>query len=240
MKVARRNGFSGEGGKKRVNASIPSELAIRGALVYSAASFRMTERAQIVPIILAAGSSKNLGVPKALARFGKNTALLIAIDNCLWLERPIVVLGCDAARVRPAVPRTAIMVVNRRWREGQLSSLLCAMKHVPRSAAVLVYPVDQPLVKKRTVKQLVREFRKRESPEEIVMPRHKRQFGHPIILSAALRNELLRATTAREVVYRVPGRIRTFEARTSAIYEDFDTPKTYLKCLRRFDVCGRA
>ena len=194
----------------------------------------MTENAKIVPIILAAGRSKNLGMPKALARFGEKNALLIAIENCLGLERPIVVLGCDAALVRAAVPRVAQVVVNRRWRDGQLSSLLCAMQHVPRSAAVLIYPVDHPLVKKRTVKQLVREFRRREPPEEIVMPRNKRRYGHPIILSAALRSELRRATTAREVVYRVPGRIRTFEARTSAIYEDFDTPEKYVKCLRKY------
>ncbi|MGC1482542.1 MAG: nucleotidyltransferase family protein [Candidatus Acidiferrum sp.] len=195
----------------------------------------MTEHARIVPIILAAGSSKHLGSPKALAQFEEKTALLIAIENCLGLERPIVVLGCDAERVRPAVPRAARVVVNRKWRDGQLSSLLCAMKHVPRSAAVLVYPVDHPLVKKRTANKLVQEFRERKSPEEIVMPRHKGRYGHPIIFSAAMRDELFRAATAREVVYQDPTRIRTFEARSSAIYEDFDTPETYGNCLRMYN-----
>lgn len=212
----------------------PIGLAIRNGVVYSAASFRMTERAKIVPIILAAGSSKHLGMPKALARFGEKTALLIAVENCLDVGQPIVVMGCDAERVRPAVPRVARVVVNERWREGQLSSLLCAMDRVPRSAAVLIYPVDHPLLEKSTVAQIVREFRRRSSSEEIVMPRHRRRYGHPIIFSAALRNELYRATMAREVVYRIPERIRVFEANTSAIYEDFDTPESYRKCLRNF------
>lgn len=216
------------------NVSGLSGLVIRDSLVYSAGSFRMAKHAKIVPIILAAGSSKNLGMPKPLAQFGPHTALSIAIENCQDLERPIVVLGCDAERVRPAVPPAARAVLNRRWREGQLSSLLCALARVPRSAAVLVYPVDHPLLERRIVKQLVREFRRRKAPEEIVMPRHERRFGHPVIISAELRNELSCAETTREVVYRFPERIRVFEADTSAIYEDFDSPKTYRKCLRKF------
>lgn len=199
----------------------------------------MTKHAKIVPIILAAGSSKNLGMPKALAQFGAKTALHAAVENCLGFERPIVVLGCDAGRVRPAVPRAARVVVNRRWRKGQLSSLLCALVRVPRSAAVLIYPVDHPLLEKRFVKQLVLEFQRRNASEEIVMPRHGRRFGHPIVISAELRNELYRAETTREVVYRIPERIRVIHVDTTAIYEDFDTPQTYRKCLRKFQARTR-
>jgi molybdenum cofactor cytidylyltransferase len=232
--VARRNGLSsGHSGEAR-DTSSRSALAIRDDVAYSAESSHMNERAKIVPIILAAGSSANVGTPKALALFGEKTALLIAVDNCLGLERSIVVLGCDAERVRGQVPRAAQVVINEKWREGQLSSLLCAMDIVPRSAAALVYPVDHPLLQKQTVTQLVREFRKRTSPEEIVMPRYRGKYGHPIILSASLRDELFGAMTAREVVYRIPERIRIVEARTSAIYEDFDTPESYRKCLTKF------
>jgi CTP:molybdopterin cytidylyltransferase MocA len=200
----------------------------------------MTDRAKIVPIILAAGSSENLGMPKALALFGKKTALFIAVENCLGLERPIVVLGCDAKLVRPEVPRAARVVINRRWREGQLNSLLCALDCIAPAAAVLIYPVDHPLVEKRTVTGIVKEFRRRKSPEEILMPRHRGKYGHPIILSPALRKELSTATTAREVVYRIPQRIRVFDAGTSAIYEDFDASETYQRCLRKFTARGHS
>lgn len=198
----------------------------------------MTKHARIVPIILAAGSSKNMSMPKALAKFGAKTALHIAVENCLGFERPIVVLGCDAGRVRPAVPRAARVVVNRRWRKGQLSSLLCALVRVPRSAAVLIYPVDHPLLERQIVKQLVLEFQRRNASEEIVMPRHGRRFGHPIVISAELRSELCRAETTREVVYRIPERIRVLQVDTNAIYEDFDTPESYRKCLRKFQAQG--
>jgi CTP:molybdopterin cytidylyltransferase MocA len=194
----------------------------------------MRTNEQIAPVILAAGSSEGLGVPRALARFGSKTAMQIAVENCAGYERPIVVLGCDAEQVLPEVPRMAKAVINRNWRDGQLSSLLCALNDVLPSAAILVYPVDHPLLTKPDVTQIVREYRRRELSQEVVMPRHRNKYGHPIILSATLRDELTAAKTTREVVYRIPARLRPFEAETTAIYEDFHTRETYRKCLNRF------
>ena len=209
------------------------------AWCFAVASFilpqpRMKPREKIVPIILAAGSSKHLPFPKPLAVFGRKTALAIAVENCEGLECPRVVLGCNARRVGPAVPSRALAVLNPAWREGQLSSLLRALKQVPAKAAFLIYPVDHPLLRKNTIRQLVRAFRTRKVHQQIVMPRHKGVDGHPVIISAALREEFFQAKTAREVVYRDPERIRVFEAHTRAIIEDFDDPRSYQLCLRKF------
>ena len=194
----------------------------------------MLRKQKIVPIILAAGSSRRLGIPKALAQFGRKTAIRIAVENCMGYEKPIVVLGCDADKIASEVPRRAEVVLNVNWEKGQLSSLLFALKGVPPSAAIIVYPVDHPLLLRRDVTQLVREYRQRGPTEEIVMPRYKKKYGHPIILSAALREELTAAKTTRDVVYRIPDRLRVFEANTSAIYEGFHSPVTLRKCVRKF------
>jgi CTP:molybdopterin cytidylyltransferase MocA len=194
----------------------------------------MKLRETIVPIILAAGSSEHLPFPKPLAVFGGKTALAIAVENCEGLEIPLVVLGCDAKRVRPAVPDKARVILNRAWRQGQLSSLLKALEHVPAKAAFLIYPVDHPLLRKNIIRQLVRAFRARKSQQHIAVPRHKRVDGHPVIISAALRKEFLQTKTAREVVYRDPKRIRVFDAHTDAILDDFDDPRSYQHCRRKF------
>ena len=189
---------------------------------------------KIIPIILAAGSSQALPFPKALAPFGKKTALEMAVENCSFLGRSLVVLGSDAERILPSVPKSAQVVVNRRWREGQLSSLLAALENLASDAAFLIYPVDHTLIKRNTVEQLVRAFRARSSPQEIVMPRHKGAYGHPVIVSAAVRPEFFTAQTAREAIYRVPERIRVLKVRTPSIFEDFHTPESYEECLRKF------
>ena len=189
---------------------------------------------KIVPVLLAAGSSERLGFPRPLAVFGRKNALAIAVENCAGLARPIMVLGCDAEKIRPAVPRGVRLVTNRRWRSGQLSSLLCALRHVPPGAAILLYPVDQPLLRRQTIQQLVRAFRARNALEAIVVPRHRDATGHPLLVAASVLPEFFQAKTAREVIYREPRRVRQVSVRTTAILADFATPESYHACLRKF------
>ena len=194
----------------------------------------MRKRENIFPIILAAGPSHHLPFPKPLAIFGGKTALAIAIENCAKLERPLVVLGCDAERVRRAVPRTAQVVLNHGWRRGQISSLRRALKQIPADAAFLIYPVDHPLLKRKTIQQLVRAFRTREESQEIALPLRGSLYGHPAIVSSKLRTEFLTSKTARDVIYRLLSRVRAIEVQTRAIFTDFDTPQSYRLCLRKF------
>jgi len=159
----------------------------------------------------------------------------IAVANCEALALPLVVLGSDAELIRPVVPENARIVLNRNWREGQLSSLQTALQQVPPESAFLLYPVDHPLLQKPTVRQLVEAFCARRASQNIVMPRHNGSFGHPVILAAELREEIMAAKTAREVVYRLPERIQIVEVPTSAIYDDFNTPESYQACLQKFE-----
>lgn len=193
----------------------------------------MRKPEKIIPIILAAGSSQNLPFPKALARFGRQTALQIAIKNCSFLGESLVVLGADAKRILPAVPKDSQVIINRHWPQGQLSSLLAALRKI-KDAAFLIYPVDHALLKRNTLMQLVRSFRSRSPGQEIVMPRHKGAYGHPVIVSAALRPEFVKARTAREVIYRHPGRLRILEVNTASIFEDFNSTESYNRCLHNF------
>jgi CTP:molybdopterin cytidylyltransferase MocA len=194
----------------------------------------MRKHGKIFPIILAAGPSERLPFPKPLATFGRKTALAFALENCAGLERPLVVLGCDAERVRHAVSRSARVVMNRRWQRGQISSLRSALKKIPADAAFLIYPIDHPLLNRKTIQQLVRAFYTREASQEIVVPRRGRLDGHPAIVSGKLRTEFFKSKTARAVIYRVPARVRAVQVQTRAIFTDFDTPESYSSCLRKF------
>jgi CTP:molybdopterin cytidylyltransferase MocA len=194
----------------------------------------MRKPEKIIPIILAAGSSPSLLFPKALAPFGSKTALQIAVGNCSLLSGTVVVLGSDAERIAPHVPKSVHVVRNRKWREGQLSSLQLALRNISGTAAFLIYPVDHPLLTRDTITQLVLAFRERSPSQEIVMPRHRNAYGHPVIVSSVVRQEFFEAQTAREVVYRVPERLRILNVRTSSIFQDFNSQESYERCVRKF------
>ncbi len=187
---------------------------------------------KIYPIILAAGKSSWLGFPKALARFGEKTALQIALDNCAQagLQTPVVVLGHAARKLRAAVPRGIRVVMNRQWQTGQLSSLLAGLRHVPRGAPFMVYPVDLPLLTAALLRKLVHGFNGRLPRHTIVAPLDARGMGHPVIFSAEMRHELAKARTAKDVVYLDKRRIKLVPVRTPAIRQDFSTPTSYRRC----------
>lgn len=181
---------------------------------------------RIVPLILAAGPAERLGAPHALARLGQRSAVEHAVGACAraGLPRPVVVLGWRAAQARRAVPRGVRIVVNRRWRAGMLSSIRAGLGHVPRDAAVMLYPVDLPLVTPAILRRLLRAFERRRGGQMIVSPEHCGRAGHPVILAAELRDELRRARTAREVVEHDASRVQRVRVNSPAIYSDFDTP----------------
>ena len=189
---------------------------------------------KIFPILLAAGKSPHLPFPKALADFAGSTAIEIAARNCRGLERPIVVLGYQADRLRRALPHQARVTVNRKWRAGQLSSLLAGLRKVPQDGAFLIYPVDLVFLTPKIIRRLAAAFHKRIARQSIVMPVCGGRDGHPVILAPELRPELRSAKTAREVVNRDPGRIKRVRMKTFAIWKDFDTLATYARLRREF------
>lgn len=194
----------------------------------------MKKAGSVVPVILAAGACSRLDFPQALARFGNRTAVEIAVGNCAGLPPPVVVLGSQAKRIRPAVPRPAQVVVNRRWRAGQLSSLLTGLRRLPREAAFLLYPVDYPLLTRALVRRLVHAYRTRRPPCQIVAPAFRRRPGHPVIFSPELRGEFERARTAKEVLYRDSRRVRLLPVATAAVHQDFHDSASYRLRRRKF------
>ena len=126
------------------------------------------------------------------------------------------------------------MVVNRRWRGGQLRSLLAGLRHVPASAAFMLYPVDFPLLTRTEVQRLTKAFRARRTGKEIVAPVFRRRSGHPVLFSPAMRAELKRARTAKEVVFRDRNRLRLVPVDTAAIWQDFRSPASYRLRLRAY------
>jgi CTP:molybdopterin cytidylyltransferase MocA len=137
---------------------------------------------RLVPILLAAGEGRRMGGPKALLRLGNETfaSLLCRRFEEAGAGAAIVVLGAQAERVRAeaGLPSAARVVVNDRWAEGMLSSLLCGLDAAERKGvdAVLVHPVDSPFVEQATIAAVVLALRQGAA---IAVPGHGGRRGHP-------------------------------------------------------------
>jgi CTP:molybdopterin cytidylyltransferase MocA len=179
-----------------------------------------------------------MGTPKALLPIGGETA----VARAAWtLARGgcgpvVVVLGSEAERVATlgGIPTWTRTVVHEGWQAGRSGSLKAGIGAVPEAAAWVVLPVDHPLVQGEDVGALVRAWRA-EWPA-VVRPVRDGKGGHPILLDAALKPELLDLgddEPLRDLVHRhadrevtVPGSPGTLvDVNTPEDYERFVNPR---------------
>jgi len=196
----------------------------------------------IPAIILAAGASSRMGRPKAL--------LPIAADGTTFLERlvrtlraagvddVIVVVGYDADLIRGVIESAGLAVrtaENQDPARGQISSLMAALEIADRPGvqAVLVAPVDQPVVAVDTVRRLLDAYQRTRAP--IVRPAHEGRHGHPVVFDRSLFDELRRADLsagAREVIQRHRSEAIDVTVDDEGAFLDIDTPEAYERVLR--------
>ena len=193
-------------------------------------------------IVLSAGASSRMGRPKAL--------LPITADGTTFLEHlvrtlgaagvddVIVVVGYDADLVRGIIEGAGLAVrtaVNQDPSRGQLSSLIAALEIADRPGvqAVLVAPVDQPMVAAETVRRLLDVYRRTRAP--IVRPAREGRHGHPVIFDRSLFDELRRADPsagAREVINRHRPDAVDVSVDDEGAFVDIDTPEAYERVMK--------
>ncbi|HUG52983.1 MAG TPA: NTP transferase domain-containing protein [Vicinamibacteria bacterium] len=137
---------------------------------------------RIEAIVLAAGRGERMGGPKALLAVEGETFLARLARR---LRRPgvagvVAVLGHQAARVarESGLPPGVEVVVNARYMDGMLTSILAGLDaaEAAGAGAVLLHPVDHPLVEPETIDRVVAALRE---GAPIAVPSHGGRRGHP-------------------------------------------------------------
>jgi len=193
---------------------------------------------RIAAIILAGGEGRRMGGPKALLSAGHESFLARA---CRLYARPgigvvIAVLGAEAERVRreAGLPAGVEVVWNQGWSQGMLTSVWRGLDAAEALAAdaVLLHPVDHPLVEPATIDRVARALAE---GALAAVPTWEARRGHPGGFGRALFGELRSAPPdrgARAVlasnearVVHVPG--------SSGCVAGIDTPEQYALLVSR-------
>lgn len=149
-----------------------------------------------VVVILAAGESRRLGQPKALARIAGRTVLerLCAESRAAGAIEIAIVAGAHAAEIfaaRASFGERVTVLLHSAWAEGRTGSIAAAAAALPRRDLLLA-PVDVPLVDRRTFRRLFERWSELGAPSRgWLAPCHGNppRFGHPLILGADLAAE---------------------------------------------------
>jgi molybdenum cofactor cytidylyltransferase len=155
---------------------------------------------RLFALILAAGEGRRMGGPKALLRAGERSFLAHAAALLArpGVERVVAVLGHEAERVAAlaGLPPSVLTAVNQGYRAGMLCSLLAGLALAERegATAVLVHPVDHPLVLPATVDRVIAAL---EAGSIVAVPSWSGRRGHPAGFAAPAFPALRAADPAR-------------------------------------------
>lgn len=194
---------------------------------------------RVVGVVLAAGLSRRMGRLKALLPFGPHTVIEQVLQPLLQanLDDVAVVLGHCAEAISAVLASLPVRVLyNPDYHHGMTTSVQVALRDLwPVPDAYLLALVDQPLIGPEPIHQLLDAFTR--THKGLIIPTYHDKRGHPIILSAQYRHEVLNLGVDQglNVVTRGhPEDTLEVPMTSDTILCDMDYPEEYEAALRRW------
>jgi molybdenum cofactor cytidylyltransferase len=182
-------------------------------------------------IVLAAGKSTRMrGSNKLLAEIDGTPMIRRVVQAVLdsKVGEVIVVLGWEEEKIRAALAGLPCrIVVNRKYEEGQSSSVKVGLAEVNSSArAALILPGDVAMIDARSIDVVVQKYDL--GGCTIVVAAHEGRPGHPILFDKQLFPEIERINEEtfglKAVVKKHEHEVCLVEAGSRSVLKDVDTP----------------
>lgn len=189
-------------------------------------------RPRVGVVVLAAGSSSRMNLPKLALTVGEDTLLGRAIDAACASEADdvVVVTGAYRSVYQPIVDAWGVQeLFNEAWSEGQASSVRCAVEYARTSGweAMLCMVADQPAIDSIVLNRLMEHYRA--TPARAHVSRAAGADGSPCLFDCACFDELtqLKGDQGARKRYRDWGKeqVHYVDYSNPHFFTDIDTPE---------------
>lgn len=187
-------------------------------------------------VILAAGNSSRLGIPKQLLQFEGKSLLNRTIETCLLTAMPVmVVLGAYQKEIKKSsLSRKANFVVNPNWKKGMSSSISLGLKNMlktwPDTQQVIFTVADQVHLSTEIIKELIKT--QELTKKNIVTCSYSKTTGTPTLFNQKYFEQLISLegnSGAKEIVKKNTDDVATISFERGEI--DIDTIDDYNKLI---------
>ncbi len=189
-------------------------------------------------VVLAAGASSRMGHPKGLS-IEAEQPLILRMVRALKQEdfHPrVVVLGAHAAEYLKVLPEHDVVpVLNEHWLEGRTGSVQVGLTRAKEGEeGVLLWPVDHPLVRPGTLRDLALTSKARGAAWTV--PSYHGRRGHPVMLGSQAVREVLtyaRSDPLHRFPHEHPQDVLEVPVEDPGVADNLDTPETLASALAR-------
>jgi molybdenum cofactor cytidylyltransferase len=182
----------------------------------------------IEAIVLAAGSSKRLGRPKALVEIEDTTALerILGVLSKCGVRGGVVVAGEHLPAMKSRIdPAPLQFALNPSPEAGRMGSVIIGIASTDPDTDVLLWPVDRPMARIDTVQGILSARAQEPGDDVIIVPEYDGHTGHPILIAQGLRAPLLSAAPDANLrdILRAAGANRIKVSGDVGIHTNLDT-----------------
>ncbi|MFC0604205.1 nucleotidyltransferase family protein [Winogradskyella pulchriflava] len=184
----------------------------------------------IAILILAAGSSSRMKIPKQLLPVGNKTLLGLTLENALNSKANNVhlVLGANSEEIKNSIKDISVnIILNPNYNKGLSTSIIEGVKHIQSKSydAVVIMLADQPRLDTSYINQLMDAFD--ENPEHIIASKYSNVFGVPAIFPKSAFEQLLKLKGDKGAKTFLNSEKAKVIAINTTEFKDIDTPKDY-------------
>jgi molybdenum cofactor cytidylyltransferase len=196
----------------------------------------------ITGLLLCAGLSGRMGIPKALLLHqGLPFPVLIIRKLLLVCREVVVVVGHEAEKVKTEIKKflspgevsKVKFVLNEIYKAGMFSSLQCGLKHISNAEWILYHFVDQPSLPESFYTDFVCQL---SDKENWLQPSYKGKLGHPILFDtsvAAYVLELNERNSLRDLSDDKRIKRKIWKCQIPEVFQDIDTMEEFFKLNNR-------